>query len=283
MIRILRHLLPVIVACSCALPALGCDLLAHKRGTQVANFVEMARPCVDALPEGYTADLDMEAEFLTLINAARREHGLTELVQRPRLLRAARFHSLDMAVNNYFSHEGPRGRLHAERIAALDRRAVLSFSAENIAMIEIVRGPYDLEQTVPQLHQGLMDSPGHRDNILSERATHIALGVIRSDQGVWVTQVFAQLSGEMPSDVPVRVRAGDVIGRLPELSEWTAKRLEVSGVHGAYEPLSRFGSSFMADASRRGDYDLSIYGERAGPVPNSKQFTRLMGPALTME
>ncbi|WP_425354851.1 CAP domain-containing protein [Limnoraphis robusta] len=52
---------------------------------------------------------------------------------RPGLRPAARFHSLDMGLNDFFSHQTPNGRAHAARIAAFDRTLLSEGTAENLA------------------------------------------------------------------------------------------------------------------------------------------------------
>jgi len=264
-------------------PAWACNLLPQERGESVADFVEAISPCVYDLPDTYRIDLVMEAAFLTAINRARAGEGRPALRVRPPLLDAARFQSLDMAANDFFGHEGPNGRFHHDRIAALDRRAVVSFSAENVAKLEVVQGPYDFGGVVERLHKGLMDSPGHRKNILSEQATHIAIGVVRSARGVWVTQVFVRMSGEMPRDVPVRIAPNGRIAGLPKLNNWTAGRLEVRGADNLYKTLPVRAGTYHANAGLNGDYDLVVFGDRPGNRPNTKLFTRLMAPSLTIE
>lgn len=282
LIRCRLFALLMILACWAGM-AEACDLSPDARGTSVADYAETAQACVYEMPEGYYVDVVMEAAFLTAINRARAENGLGALVLRPRLLDAARFHNLDMASNDFFGHEGAKGRYHHDRIAALDRRAVLSFSAENVTKLEVLQGPYDFTGVVARLHEGLMNSPGHRKNILSEDATHIAIGVVRSTRGVWVTQVFVRLSGELARDVPVRIAPNGRVAGLPPLYNWQAKRLEVRGVDSRFKILPERRGSYHAEVGLSGDYDLVVFGDRAGAAPNTKEFTRLMAPALTIE
>lgn len=270
------------LAC-CAGMAAACDLSPGARGTSVADYAETAQACIYEMPEAYRVDVVMEAAFLTAINRARAEHGLAALVVRPRLLDAARFHNLDMASNDFFGHEGAKGRYHHDRIAALDRRAVLSFSAENVTKLEVLQGAYDFSGVVARLHEGLMNSPGHRKNILSEDASHIAIGVVRSARGVWVTQVFVRMAGELARDVPVRIAPSGQVAGLPTLYNWQAKRLEVRGADNRFQILTSRGGRYHAEAGLSGDYDLVVFGDRAGAAPNTKEFTRLMAPALTIE
>lgn len=260
----------------------GCELDVAARGTSVADFVERTRTCVRRLPEGYRVDLAIEQEFLQRINEERANRAMPLLIERPDMLEAARFHSLDMAANDFFGHEGPDGRTPHDRIAAFDRRSVHSFSAENVAMLGVTGGPFDFGETVPRLHVGLMESPPHRKNILSIEATHIAIGVVRTETSVWVTQLFMGLEGELARAVPVRVRPRQQIGKAPDLWAWNSERIEVRRANGAHETLKESGRGYRIPPDLRGDTPLVFYGERPGAQPHTKEYIRLTGPTVTV-
>mgnify|MGYP003625142773 CR=1 FL=1 len=151
-----------LAALAAGLPAFACDLALTARGTAVADYVEQVQPCFADLPDGYAFDAHMEQEFLRLVNTARKEEGLSALIYRPALRNTARFHSLDMAYNDFFGHVGPDGREPQDRVSAFDRRAIIQYSAENVAMVEVVRGRWNLKrEAVRRLHKNLMESPGH--------------------------------------------------------------------------------------------------------------------------
>lgn len=275
---ILRAFLLALAALTAGLPAMACQLGMTGRGEAVADYVEQVRPCLTMLPEGYAFDADMEREFLDRVNLARREAGLPPLVYRAALRNTARFHSLDMAYNDFFGHVGPDGRAPQDRIAALDRRAIIQYSAENVAMVEVVRGRWNLNRkAVDRLHQNLMDSPGHRANILSEEATHVAMGVVRTETGVWVTQNFLNLSGSLVRDVPVRMRAGDRVAQMPVLNGWKFRKFAAELPGGDVLPMDQ-----GIPAGVRGDIHIAAEGRRPGDTPRSFYTIRLPGPAVTV-
>ncbi|WP_339796876.1 CAP domain-containing protein [uncultured Hyphomonas sp.] len=275
---ILRALFVGLAALAAGLPAFACDLALAGRGVAVADYVEQMRPCFGDLPEGYAFDARMEGEFLRLTNTARKEAGLPPLVNRAALRNSARFHSLDMAYNDFFGHVGPDGREPQDRIAAFDRRAIIQYSAENVAMIEIVRGRWNLErQAVKRLHQNLMDSPGHRANILSEQATHVSMGVVRTEAGVWVTQNFLNLSGSLAQDVPVRMRTGDRLRQMPVLNGWKFREFAAELPGGDVLPM---GQGIPAGIS--GDIHIAAEGRKPGDKPRSYYTIHLPGPAVTV-
>lgn len=141
--------------------------------------VEAERP----LPIGSVGDLapDPAAEqrMLELVNSARSRAGLRPLVADARLRDVARAHSLEMFQLNYFSHISPTAGSPFDRM----RAAGISFvvAGENLAYAP----------NVDIAHQGLMNSPGHRANILRPEFGRVGIGVIRSQlQGSMFSQDF---------------------------------------------------------------------------------------------
>jgi len=122
---------------------------------------------------------DLEARMLTMLNAERQQHGLKPLAADPALTAVARGHSRDMLARGYFSHLSPEGRTPFDRMRADGLRFITA--GENLA----------LAQTLPTAHQGLMNSPGHRANILRPGFGRVGIGVIDAGMyGLMVTQKF---------------------------------------------------------------------------------------------
>jgi uncharacterized protein YkwD len=121
----------------------------------------------------------LETEMLELVNEERRAAGLTTLAHDPELVEVARRHSADMWARGYFAHETPEGRDPFDRI----REANVGFlvAGENLA----------LAQTVRVAHTGLMNSPGHRANILRPEFGRVGIGIMDGGiHGIMVTQNF---------------------------------------------------------------------------------------------
>ena len=122
---------------------------------------------------------DLEANMLVLLNEERRTRGLSPLQADPEVAEVARAHSRDMFARGYFSHITPEGERPFERM----RKAGLRFlnAGENLA----------LARTLPMAHQGLMDSPGHRANILRPGFGRVGIGIVDGGRyGLMVTQNF---------------------------------------------------------------------------------------------
>ena len=96
------------------------------------------------------------------------------------LQKIARLHSEDMFIRGYFSHYSPENETVAERAMKNDVNYMVI--GENLAYAP------DLELA----HEGLMNSPGHRANILSPEFEKVGIGIMDGGvYGLMVTQVFS--------------------------------------------------------------------------------------------
>lgn len=120
-----------------------------------------------------------EQQMVDLVNEARRENGLEPLTVDTKVAELARMKSKDMIDNNYFSHNSPT---YGSPFEMLKNYGVSYSSAgENIAG----------NQTVEKAHVSLMNSSGHRRNILSSDYTHIGIGIQDGGPyGKMFTQIF---------------------------------------------------------------------------------------------
>lgn len=128
----------------------------------------------------YSVDQASESEMVRLVNTARVNKGMSELRVDAQIVAVAREKSRDMFVRSYFSHYDPDGKNAADRMSA----AGVGFTlvGENLAYAP------DVETA----HEGLMNSEGHRMNILEPRFHRIGIGVIDGGlYGKMFTQIFA--------------------------------------------------------------------------------------------
>ncbi len=127
----------------------------------------------------FSYDEAMEFAMIDLVNKERVTRGLVPLKYNPYLREVGRMHSADMFKRGYFSHYSPEGKSVADRAEAqgVDYLVI----GENLAFAP------NLELA----HSGLMNSEGHRANILSPDYHQIGVGAAVSDEyGVMFTQVF---------------------------------------------------------------------------------------------
>lgn len=120
-----------------------------------------------------------EQQMLNLVNQERSRNRLAPLQADLQLTRLARLKSQDMISKRYFSHQSPT---YGSPFDMLKNNGVSYRTAgENIAGNGSVSGA----------HTALMNSPGHRANILKREFTHVGIGVIDGGQyGKMFTQLF---------------------------------------------------------------------------------------------
>jgi len=125
----------------------------------------------------------LELESFELANASRAAYGLRPFTWDESAAAVARKHSCDMAQNGYFDHVAPDGRTLADRLKAGGVRYRLA--AENLAA-----GTPDAFRA----HVGLMNSPGHRQNLLHPSLERLGVGVcFGGEMNVYLTQNFYAL------------------------------------------------------------------------------------------
>lgn len=113
-----------------------------------------------ALKEGF------ELQLFDLTNADRVKHGISVLKWDDHVLETARKHSLDMAEKNYFSHTNLEGQSPFDRMK--EDRVFFTVAGENLAMGQF---------SSIFAHEGLMNSLGHRENILRPEYQYLGVGV----------------------------------------------------------------------------------------------------------
>jgi len=122
---------------------------------------------------------DLEKRMLDLVNEERAAAGLNALEADPELTEVARRHSADMFARGYFAHDTPEGISPFDRMRAANVR--FTTAGENLA----------LAPTIPVAHNGLMNSPGHRANILRREFGRVGIGVMDGGmRGLMISQEF---------------------------------------------------------------------------------------------
>ncbi|MGH9264102.1 MAG: CAP domain-containing protein [Acidimicrobiales bacterium] len=149
-----------------------------------------------------SADVAFNQRMLELVNRERAAHGVPALVADPALSASAEdapYHGCgfpvagrakDMGQRNYFSHSILGcGTQSVFNILNSLTGLVLSGAAENIAWMN---GTTDPLVAAENLHSQLMNSPGHRANILNASFTKVGIGSWRTSPGqTWSGGGFA--------------------------------------------------------------------------------------------
>lgn len=251
-----------------------CDLRSVWRGDRTASYVPKAQACLVQPTEGFWYDERAEAEILALINATRAEVGLPGLISRPGLLAPARLHSLDMAKEDFVEHEGPDGRSVLQRVQALDRTLIFSEVRENLAA---VGGGLDYAETARLLHRILFDSEGHKTNLLAPNVTHVGIGLVRAEEGAWVTEVFVRQEGELSRALPLELEGGALADIDAALIDWDFGEFRIRTDEGDEYGLDEQG------AGESGDAALLVVGEKITETPEkiTRQLIKLRGPLMS--
>lgn len=131
-----------------------------------------------AQPANVAGAASMEEQMVRLVNTERSKAGLPALAADPALTKAARAKSQDMINKNYFSHESPT---YGSPFDMLRSFGITYRSAgENIA----------LNQSTAAAHTALMNSTGHKANILGKQYSKVGIGVVKGSKGYYFTQLF---------------------------------------------------------------------------------------------
>lgn len=117
-------------------------------------------------------------EMLDLVNAERIGAGLGSLDWHERLSEVAQEYAVRMATEGFFGHTAPKGDSVGDRVesAGIPYRVV----GENLAVAV----------TMEMAHEGLMESDGHRANILGAEFTAMGVGLVETPYGVVIVQLF---------------------------------------------------------------------------------------------
>jgi uncharacterized protein YkwD len=133
-----------------------------------------------------------------LLNAEREARGLSILAWDDRAATVAKAHSEDMLAHNFVGHVSPRS---GDAGARFERAGITGIVVrENVARGYGPKG----------IHESLMNSPGHRANLLATDVTHVGIGVVfgepessaaNAPRPVFLTQNFYAKPG---ADVPAK-------------------------------------------------------------------------------
>jgi uncharacterized protein YkwD len=141
---------------------------------------------------------DYEQQVVDLVNTERANRGLPPYKRVTQLDNAARYHSADMGQDNYTSHDTyDRSGGNLVYICDTWQRIATYYTGAGWRGENIAWG----YSTPASVMSGWMNSPGHRDNILSPNYWEIGVGyasVSESSYTRYWTQDFGQRNGVYP-------------------------------------------------------------------------------------
>ncbi len=154
---------------------------------------------------GTSGDVESVAtELLRLINRSRREAGLNPLETHEGVAGVADRHSRDQVENEFIGHDSPTTGTAAERVERAGYHTGLVL--ENIG-----RG-----YSANEIHQGMLESPGHRANVLNRDVTHVGIGVVMDPEGSRPAFVATEVFVRMSRAIDVAAAPGRVLELLNE-------------------------------------------------------------------
>jgi uncharacterized YkwD family protein len=107
-----------------------------------------------------------EQQMLDKVNQERQKAGVPALTADPELTKMARVKAKDMIDNNYFDHNSPKYGSPFDMMK--------TFGIEYNTAGENLAG----NQSVDAAHTALMNSQGHRENILKADYTKVGIGIV---------------------------------------------------------------------------------------------------------
>jgi uncharacterized protein YkwD len=168
-----------------------CFLLASFSSKPLESFPQ------EELSSSREALYSLEKTLFDLVNQERQKRGLAAVRFSPDLSRLAHSHSQDMASRKKLTHSSSDGKSYLERLIEAEFHFIAI--GENVAYSEAYQ---------PELiHKELMDSPGHRENILTPGFDEVGIAaVFREGNGYYVTQDFRRAplgksEGEVQRDI----------------------------------------------------------------------------------
>ncbi len=215
--KLCRVLLPVTVflvaASLAALPAGGCftDAGSVTQEDPGENSARLARELAEHVKYVRDNASQLASIIHRYINVERQRHGLRDLQWDSQLAQIAYSHSKDMSERDYFGHVSPEGKDFADRYRengySLQTRVgdQVYMGGENLFLSNVVASytydqhtgevfSYDyhsLEELASSTVEGWMDSPGHRENILTP-FTREGIGIFVNGEGeVYITENFS--------------------------------------------------------------------------------------------
>lgn len=189
------------------------------------------------LPSGKKDLLSLEQKLFELINEERQDRGLSLVSFSQDLSQLARAHSKDMASRGRISHSSTDGRSYQDRV--VNEGFYFIALGENVAFSNSFQPGL--------IHQKLMESQGHRENILDPNFDEVGIGaILKTNKGYFITQDFrrspvlrdeTEVQREIQRDINDLRRKNFLVplGFLPDADHY-ARRCSLNRIEGRRPP-----------------------------------------------
>jgi uncharacterized protein YkwD len=227
-------------ACGAGAPREGAAGDETARDADDDKPASAAGAALEASPASAEEAAAAEALF-HLVNAARAEGGLKPLGFSDELAAVSRGYCVEMARTGAIAHESKISGGPADRA----KRAGIQFTrlTENLA----------LAADAAAAHEGLMNSPGHRANILDPAVSEVGIGAIAAIEDGIESLIVTQMFASPPERIVPAAAVAELTSRLNAARK--AKSLKPFSRHPwldarAAEALASCGASTLTYASK---------------------------------
>jgi uncharacterized protein YkwD len=197
-----------------------------------------------------------EKRMLELLNEGRKTAGVAPLLPDAELRRIAEAHTRDMAEHHFMSHVSPSSGTPEER--AKRSGILVSLFGENLAAAP----------TPEDAYTGLMESPGHRANMLRREFTHVGIAAATTDAGLILTLNFGRRP--RPEEVPTGAQVE---------AAFAALRRDAGLSAAVADPIYRAGAQAAADAMAAGLDDGAVAKAESAAMQREVDRVRTSRPA----
>lgn len=165
---------------------MGQEMEQARENLNMTEVREISESTKEGLPRG-----DTESLILEQLNSFRKNKGVPEVSSDELLKEAARKHSRDMFVRDFFAHENPDGEGPDDRVPCnagenLFKAPIHVSVVGNSAEYSTLTADGRADATIDSWKH----SSGHREIMLMPRWINVGIGVIEGDGEFFVTAMF---------------------------------------------------------------------------------------------
>ena len=238
-----------------------------------------AAPVLNNLAKDKVTPADeAEKQIMALVNAERKKAGLSTLLPLSDAQKVARAYSEEMVKTGKVGH--------ISAISGKPEDRLKKGGVKSPLILENVARSYSPEDA----HSGLMDSPGHRANVLNPKVTHLGVGVAveiseNSPPAYYVTECFVKLGNDDPKklakDLPevlksTRSQAGlKPLQEDPKLSEVAARYL--TKLASNEMDSNTITKSILKEAETNFSNSYQVLAPLVAPLPELEALTQAKG------
>lgn len=205
---------------------------------------------------------DVNAYVFKMTNETREERGRLAVKEDETLTQNACWHNQDMIAHEYFAHTDSDDREPWDRVHREHRRLIGEVSENTYSGVPVSDQP--VEAFAEKIMTAWMNSPGHRDNLLTAKWTHLGVCVSEDTTESRATQVFARVQAYLDEPLPWTMAPGAsqtvsislvAANRQPERYAFIPPN---QSVHPEFNRVSKPFDGHLTVPSEPGKYNLHV-------------------------